>query len=36
MKMQNDLTATKSGTVRGVYVQEGTVVTPGQVLMVID
>jgi biotin carboxyl carrier protein len=36
MKMQNDITATKSGTVREVYVQEGAVVTPGQVLMVIE
>jgi pyruvate carboxylase subunit B len=36
MKMQNDLTATKSGTVSEVYVEEGTVVTPGQVLMLIE
>jgi pyruvate carboxylase subunit B len=36
MKMQNDITATKSGTVREVYVVEGTVVTPGEALMVIE
>ena len=36
MKMQNDLTATRSGTVREIYVSEGAVVTPGQVLMVIN
>lgn len=36
MKMQNDITAMKSGTVREIYVQEGAVVSPGQVLMVID
>jgi len=36
MKMQNDLTATRTGTVREVYVHEGAVVTPGQILMVID
>jgi pyruvate carboxylase subunit B len=36
MKMQNDLTATRSGTVREIYVREGAVVTPGQVLMVIN
>jgi pyruvate carboxylase subunit B len=35
MKMQNDITATKSGTVSEVYVSEGAVVTPGQALMVI-
>jgi pyruvate carboxylase subunit B len=36
MKMQNDITASKSGTVKDVYVVEGAVVTPGQVLMVIE
>ena len=36
MKMQNDITATKSGTVREVYVSEGSVVTPGQPLMAIE
>jgi biotin carboxyl carrier protein len=36
MKMQNDVTATKSGTVKEVYVAEGSVVTPGQALMVIE
>jgi pyruvate carboxylase subunit B len=36
MKMQNDVTSTKSGTVKEVYVAEGSVVTPGQVLMVIE
>ncbi|HXA41811.1 MAG TPA: pyruvate carboxylase subunit B [Candidatus Solibacter sp.] len=36
MKMQNDITATKSGTVKDVYVTEGAVVTPGQVLMVVE
>jgi pyruvate carboxylase subunit B len=35
MKMQNDITATRSGTVKEVYVTEGAVVTPGQVLMVV-
>ena len=28
MKMQNDITATRSGTVRHVYVKEGDVVSP--------
>ena len=36
MKMQNDITATRSGTVKDVYVAEGAVVTPGQVLMVVE
>ncbi|MGB2939462.1 MAG: pyruvate carboxylase subunit B [Candidatus Dormiibacterota bacterium] len=36
MKMQNDITASKSGTIKEIYVQEGAVVTPGQVLMVIE
>jgi biotin carboxyl carrier protein len=36
MKMQNDITAVKSGTVIEVYVTEGAVVTPGQVLMVVN
>jgi pyruvate carboxylase subunit B len=36
MKMQNDITAGKSGTVKEVYVTEGAVVTPGQALMVIE
>jgi biotin carboxyl carrier protein len=36
MKMQNDITATTSGTVKDVYVIEGAVVTPGQVLMVVE
>jgi biotin carboxyl carrier protein len=36
MKMQNDIIAPKSGTVKEVYVQEGAVVSPGQVLMVIE
>jgi len=36
MKMQNDITATKSGTVKDVYVAEGAVVSPGQVLMVVE
>ncbi|HEV3231795.1 MAG TPA: pyruvate carboxylase subunit B [Candidatus Dormibacteraeota bacterium] len=36
MKMQNDLTATRAGTVKDVYAKEGDVVTPGQVLMVIE
>jgi pyruvate carboxylase subunit B len=36
MKMQNDITATRSGTVKEVYVAEGAVVTPGQVLMVVE
>ena len=36
MKMQNDIAATKSGTVKDVYVTEGAVVTPGQVLMVVE
>ena len=36
MKMQNDVTAMRSGTVQDVYVKEGSVVTPGQVLMVIN
>ena len=35
MKMQNDITATRSGTVKEVYVAEGAVVAPGQVLMVV-
>jgi pyruvate carboxylase subunit B len=35
MKMQNDITAVRSGTVKQVYVTEGAVVTPGQVLMVV-
>jgi biotin carboxyl carrier protein len=36
MKMQNDITAVRSGTVIEVYVTEGAVVTPGQVLMVVN
>jgi biotin carboxyl carrier protein len=28
MKMQNDITATRAGTVTEVYVTEGTVVSP--------
>jgi biotin carboxyl carrier protein len=36
MKMQNDLTATKSGTVSEVYIEEGAVVTPGQALILIE
>ncbi len=35
MKMQNDIPATVSGTVREIYVKEGTIVAPNQVLMTI-
>ncbi|MHB8573315.1 MAG: pyruvate carboxylase subunit B [Candidatus Dormibacteria bacterium] len=36
MKMQNDIAATVAGTVRRIHVQEGTVVSPNQVLMAIQ
>jgi pyruvate carboxylase subunit B len=35
MKMQNDIVATVSGTVREVFAKEGTVVSPNDVLMII-
>lgn len=36
MKMQNELKAPKSGTVKQVHVQEGEAVTPQQVLVVLE
>ena len=36
MKMQNDIAATKAGTVKEIYVSEGTGVSAGQALMLID
>ena len=35
MKMQNDIVATVSGTVREVFAREGTIVAPNEVLMTI-
>ncbi|HEY8741076.1 MAG TPA: pyruvate carboxylase subunit B [Candidatus Dormibacteraeota bacterium] len=36
MKMQNDISATRAGTVKEVYVAEGTGVSAGQALMLIE
>jgi pyruvate carboxylase subunit B len=36
MKMQNDVTATRSGTVREVYVTEGTVVSPQDPIVLVE
>ncbi len=36
MKMQNDVTACRAGTVREMYVAEGTVVSPQDALLLID
>lgn len=36
MKMQNDVTASRSGTVRDIYVVEGTVVSPQDALLLIE
>ena len=36
MKMQNDIAATKAGEVREIYVSEGTGVSAGQALMLIE
>ncbi|HEV1997717.1 MAG TPA: pyruvate carboxylase subunit B, partial [Candidatus Dormibacteraeota bacterium] len=36
MKMQNDIAATKGGTVKEIYVSEGTGVSAGQALMLIE
>jgi len=36
MKMENNVLANKEGTIKEIYVKEGTTVTPGDVLMSID
>ncbi|MFN2464890.1 MAG: pyruvate carboxylase subunit B [Candidatus Dormibacteria bacterium] len=36
MKMQNDISASKAGTVKEIYVSEGTGVSAGQALMLIE
>jgi pyruvate carboxylase subunit B len=36
MKMENNVLANKDGTIKEIYVKEGTTVTPGDVLMSID
>jgi pyruvate carboxylase subunit B len=36
MKMQNDIIATRAGTVREVYVSEGTVVSPNDPLVLVE
>jgi pyruvate carboxylase subunit B len=36
MKMQNDVTATRAGTVKEVYVSEGTVVGPKDPLLLVE
>jgi len=36
MKMQNDIIATRAGTVRDVYVSEGTVVSPNDPLVLVE
>jgi biotin carboxyl carrier protein len=36
MKMQNDVTATRAGVVREVYVSEGTVVSPQDPIVFVD
>jgi len=36
MKMQNDITATRSGTVTHVYVQQGDVVSPRDPLIHVE
>jgi len=35
MKMQNDIVATRSGTVREIFVKEGAIVSPNEVLLTI-
>jgi pyruvate carboxylase subunit B len=36
MKMENNVLANKDGTIKEIYIKEGTTVTPGDVLMSID
>ena len=36
MKMEQNILANKNGTVRDIYIKEGTTVTPGDVLMTIE
>jgi len=36
MKMQNDISATRAGEVKEIYVSEGTGVSAGQALMLIE
>jgi biotin carboxyl carrier protein len=35
MKMENEITATKAGTVQEIHVAEGTAVSEGDILLVI-
>ena len=36
MKMEQNILADKNGTVKEIYINEGTTVTPGDVLMSIE
>ncbi len=36
MKMEQNILANKNGTVKEIYIKEGTTVTPGDVLMSIE
>ena len=36
MKMEQNILANKNGTIKEIYIKEGTTVTPGDVLMTIE